>query len=62
MTTHTPETEHVAFDAMCAQVEDYETLPTVRSSSPEQAREADVDVDEQVAPIDGLILAGLVSP
>jgi hypothetical protein len=68
MTTHTPDNEHVAFDAMCAQVEDYQTLPGIPASTPESAREAEVAHDAEAAhehraaPLNEMILAGLVSP
>jgi hypothetical protein len=62
MTTHTPDNEHVAFDAMCAQVEDYQTLPGVRASTEDQAHDAETDHEQQAAPLNEMILAGLVSP
>ena len=36
-TTRTPPTEHAAFEAICEQVQDYETLPTVKSTPPDMA-------------------------
>jgi hypothetical protein len=62
MTTHAPPEGRIVFDAMCAQLEEWETLPSVKSTSPEMADEVDANVDDQTAPLDGLILAGLVSP
>jgi hypothetical protein len=62
MTTHTPDNEHVAFDAMCAQVEDYQTLPGARASAHERSHDAETDHEHQTAPLDEMILAGLVSP
>ena len=60
MTTQAPSSGHVAFDALCAEVEDWETLPAVKTAPVELAEEA--DVEDETAPLDGLILAGLVSP
>jgi hypothetical protein len=48
------------FDAMCSEVEDFEPLPTV---TPTPARAVkDLEEEERTAPLDELILAGLVSP
>jgi hypothetical protein len=58
--TEKPSSEHVEFDALCEQVEDWEHLPAVKVGPPEfEQHGAD---DEQTAPLDELILAGLVSP
>jgi hypothetical protein len=56
--TQTPSQEHVEFDRICSQVEEFEHLPTVASPGlePEPA-----DEGEQTE-LDQLILAGLVSP
>jgi hypothetical protein len=50
---------HPQFEQMCARLGDWEPLPTVvaKPASPPPA-----DDDERNAPIDELILAGLVSP
>jgi hypothetical protein len=48
------------FDAMCSEVEDFELLPTVAPAPAPPA--ADPGEDERTAPLDELILAGLVSP
>ena len=53
-----PTDEHPGFDAICSEVEDFEPLPTV---TPQLAPLADKH-DERTAPLDELILAGLVSP
>jgi hypothetical protein len=59
-TTETPSSEHNEFDALCAHVEEFEHLPAVKAVPPELVQNgAD---DEQAAPLDELILAGLVSP
>jgi hypothetical protein len=60
MTDQAPSYGHVAFDALCAEVEDFEPLPAVTAGPQELAQE--LDVEEETAPLDGLILAGLVSP
>jgi hypothetical protein len=52
--------DHIQFDEICAQVGDWEHLPTV-TTKPEDDASSETD-DGQTAPIDGLILAGLVSP
>ncbi|MDQ6803472.1 MAG: hypothetical protein M3065_00590 [Actinomycetota bacterium] len=49
-----------SFDKMCSEVEDFELMPTV---TPHPARPAtDLKEEERTAPLDELILAGLVSP
>ncbi|HEY5317182.1 MAG TPA: hypothetical protein VIJ20_04325 [Solirubrobacteraceae bacterium] len=59
--TQIPQDDHPQFDAMCSEVEDFQTLPTVRpvsaASSPDLKEE-----EERTAPLDELILGGLVSP
>ena len=59
-TTRTPSAEHEQFDAICAGLSDWEPLPTVVASPLEGDDEQ--DEQEQAAPIDELILAGLVLP
>jgi hypothetical protein len=55
-----PTDEHPGFDAICEQVEDFEPLPTV---TPHLAPPAeDLEHEERTAPLDEIILAGLVSP
>jgi hypothetical protein len=54
----TPLEEH-GFEEICARVEDFEPLPTVTVGPKEDDERSE---DEQREPIDGLILAGLVSP
>jgi hypothetical protein len=52
--------DHAGFEAMCSEVEDFEPLPTV---TPVPAAPApDLKEEERTAPLDELILAGLVSP
>jgi len=55
-----PATDQSHFDAICAEVKDFEPLPTVTPVPADlsgEAREGD-----DTAPLDELILAGLVSP
>lgn len=70
-TPHMPSAEHAQFDAICAPVDDFETLPTVTAlASPARAAQTDwqreeiEEENETVADesLDGLILAGLVAP
>jgi hypothetical protein len=59
MTTLTmPSAEHTQFDAICAPVEEFETLPTVNSGFEYE----DSDWGERDEPLEHLILAGLVAP
>jgi hypothetical protein len=53
----TPSPSHDQFDQICAEVEDFEHLPTVVAGPLE--REAE---DEEQTSLDGQILVGLVSP
>jgi hypothetical protein len=55
--TRTPSPEHVEFDVLCAEVEDFEPLPAIKSDVLERDRD---DVD--TIALDDQILAGLVSP
>lgn len=55
-TTQTPSAEHVQFDQLCAQVEEWEPLPEFTSALPADAPE------EGEGPLDGQIYAGLVTP
>lgn len=58
-TPRMPSPEHTTFDAICAPVEDFEPLPTVTA---ELEEEHDPSAEDREAPLDGLILAGLVAP
>ncbi len=52
-----PAAEHAQFDAICAPLEDFETLPTVKVDAlPED------QLEERDEALDELILAGLVAP
>jgi hypothetical protein len=58
-----PFEDHPQFEAICAHVGDWEPLlPTVGPELPERDDEPEVDEDEHTARLDGMILAGLVSP
>ena len=48
------------FEELCAQVGDFETLPTVPANPSDEG--VDDTYEDQTAPLDGLILAGLVTP
>ena len=50
---------HEQFEAICAHVGDWEPLPTVVPVSYEQD---ETNVEQQEAPMNDLILAGLVAP
>jgi hypothetical protein len=58
--TQIPTETHPGFEAICSEVEDFEPLPTVTTASAPLA--AKVDDEDGTASLDGLILAGLVSP
>jgi hypothetical protein len=53
----TPSPDHLEFDLMCSEVEDFEPLPTVTA----EPLEPEPDGEENTS-LDGQILAGLVSP
>lgn len=55
-----PSEDHSQFDAICAEVGEWDTLPTVTAPAPELAPTGeDADRDSE---LDGLIFAALVSP
>lgn len=54
---HNPSPEHIEFDQICAEVDDFETLPALSTSPLEPA-----PADEEEASLEQQILAGLVSP
>jgi hypothetical protein len=56
--TQTPSQEHVKFDQLCAEVEEFDHLPS--AVSPVLEREPADEGDP--AELDQVILAGLVSP
>jgi hypothetical protein len=60
MMTKTPSPDHEQFDSLCADLEDWETLPVLTAGPTED--DATEPEEEHVEPIDGLILAGLVLP
>jgi hypothetical protein len=56
-TPRMPAAEHAQFDAICAPLEDFETLPTVKAAAlPED------ELEQRDEALDELILAGLVAP
>jgi hypothetical protein len=57
LTLQTPSLDHVQFDQICAEVDDFEPLPAL-SSGP---LEFDDDGEDETG-LDGQILAGLVTP
>jgi hypothetical protein len=54
--THTPSAEHVEFDRMCAEVDEFEPLPAVTPAILEP------EDDDERSSVDSQLLAGLVSP
>jgi len=55
-----PSPDQARFDAICAEVEDWETLPALLSPSRGDVSES--EHERRAAPLNELILAGLVSP
>jgi hypothetical protein len=49
--------DHVEFDQMCAEIDEFEPLPTMAGAS----LESDQESEEEIS-LDSQILAGLVSP
>ena len=58
--TPTPSARQLEFDAICANVGEWDPLPTVRPVAPEDEQRLDEEL--QGASVDRLIFAGLVSP
>ena len=56
LTLQTPSTDHMQFDQICAEVDEFEPLPAVSRVPP-----GNEDDGEETA-IDGQILAALVTP
>jgi hypothetical protein len=56
-----PPTEHPTFDAICAQLDEFQPIPAVTPNVDVHVPETPADRDAQSEPIDELILAGLVS-
>jgi hypothetical protein len=67
-TLQTPSAPHVEFDQLCERVDEFQTLPDhsptglMREELLSDAEAAPKSGDGDHTPIDGLILAGLVSP
>lgn len=55
-----PSHDHTAFDTLCEPLEEFDHLPAVKAEAPESEHDPQPDTEE--APLDGLILAGLVAP
>lgn len=55
----TPSPDHLEFDQMCSEVDDFEPLPTVTVTADPLEPEQE---SEENSSLDGQILAGLVSP
>ena len=64
MTPQMPSANHAQFDAICAPVEDFETLPTVAVQTVIAAAlpEEELQEEDREESLDDLILAGLVAP
>jgi hypothetical protein len=61
----TPSSEHVEFDELCREIDEFEPLPEliVRRAVPaEHSADWDQEADRHSGTFDPLILAGLVSP
>jgi hypothetical protein len=58
--THMPSAEHEQFDEICSRVADFEPLPAVVIEPQTETVERELDSEDE--PLDGLILAGLVTP
>ena len=52
-------TDHEQFDEICEPLDEWDHLPAVKGEPPEFG---DEPIEDQEASLDGLILAGLVSP
>ncbi len=67
-TPQMPSAEHAQFDAICAPVDDFETLPTVAVRTLTSHYEAEPVAGDELEEgrgeesLDDLILAGLVAP
>jgi hypothetical protein len=58
-TLQMPSTDHRTFDEICAPLDEWDHLPAVKGEPPEVEEEPFEDED---ASLDGMILAGIVSP
>ncbi len=58
-----PSEDHEQFDAICSRLGDFEPLPAVTAAPAEPEEEEEEHFEEdQAAPLNDLILAGLVAP
>ncbi|HEY2438315.1 MAG TPA: hypothetical protein VGH93_14130 [Solirubrobacteraceae bacterium] len=60
-TLQMPSTDHKQFDDLCSRVDEWTHLPAYKTDPTDPEREAPEDA-ERDASLNGLILAGLVSP
>jgi hypothetical protein len=56
-----PSTDHQQFDQICERVDEFDHLPAVKGDPTDPDRQTP-EAGEQDASLNGLILAGLVSP
>jgi hypothetical protein len=56
LTLQTPSTDHLQFDQICAELDEFEPLPAVSSEQPVD------DDDREETALDAAILAALVTP
>ncbi|MBV9050009.1 MAG: hypothetical protein JOY58_17180, partial [Solirubrobacterales bacterium] len=54
--------KHPQFDVICQQLDEFEPLPSIIPAEVELAEDEREVRSEDPAPLDGMILAGLVSP
>jgi hypothetical protein len=52
--------DHARFDLLCEPLDEFDPLPAVKAEPPQT--EQDLPAEDEDAPLDGLILAGLVAP
>jgi len=57
-----PSDDHEQFDAICSRIGDFEPLPVVTTAPAEPEEEDELFQEERAAPLNDLILAGLVAP
>jgi hypothetical protein len=60
-TLQMPSTDHQQFDHICSRVDDFDHLPAVKGDPTDPERQTP-EAEQQDASLNGLILAGLVSP
>ena len=61
MGTWMPSNDHAEFDSLCEPLEEFDPLlPAIKAEPPKTEQEN--QAEDEDAPLDGLILAGLVAP